>query len=63
MTRDEAIKQAAQLLADACAAVDALPAEEVAREAYTPGDPYTIAELVEMVRAQRRQACALPEAV
>lgn len=56
MTRDQAITEAAQVLTDACAIADALPAEQVARDAHTPGDPYTIAELVAMVRAQRAEA-------
>ncbi|MEV5711245.1 hypothetical protein [Actinoallomurus sp. NPDC052274] len=58
MTRDQAITEAAQLLTDACAEIDALPVEEVARAAHTPGG-HTIAELVEMVRAQRAQARAV----
>lgn len=55
MTREQAITEAAQLLADACAESDTMPAEEVARAAHTPGG-HTIDELVALVRAQRAEA-------
>ena len=60
MTREEAITEAAQVLTDACAEIDALPAEQVAKRAHTPGGPHTIAELVELVRAQRAEARGVP---
>lgn len=58
MTRDQAITEAAQLLTDACAEIDSLPAEDVARNAHTPGG-HSIAELVEIVRVQRAEARAV----
>lgn len=58
MTREQAITEAADVFAAACVQSDALPADEVARRAYVPGDPYTIAELVEIVRQQRADARA-----
>lgn len=62
MTRDEAITEAARIFAAACEQMDAQTPEQVAAAAYVPGGPHTIADLVDIVRDQRRAARDAAEA-
>jgi hypothetical protein len=53
VTREEAIQRAGEVLADEAIACLQMTPREQAEAAWTPTSPYSVAELEELIRAER----------